>query len=224
MYCWLILTVHSLLSLENIITNFPGFTLALVPGYYANQLLDIWYLYLPLREIGVTWANHESACHSSRAARRPRLSLLRQNPNSSSLLNQAAGRGRGGQVSCGKPNKASRGRGRGGGGVRSGNIPDFYPPPLLGCRSHPSKPPISVRLFGRMDQNRSKQMGSEKNPFGGVQPPLLQSASSHFSRLSGLLPESGEEEGPSCAVKEMEMNGAIEVVRTPSPGFYSRLF
>ena len=32
-YCWLILTVHSLLSLENIITNFPGFTLALVPGY-----------------------------------------------------------------------------------------------------------------------------------------------------------------------------------------------
>ena len=40
-------------------------------------------------------------------------------------------------------------------------------------------------------------MGSEKNPFGGVQPPLLQSASSHFSRLSGLLPESGEEEGPS---------------------------
>ena len=30
--------------------------------------------------------NHESACHSSRAARRPRLSLLRQNPNSSSLL------------------------------------------------------------------------------------------------------------------------------------------
>ena len=40
-------------------------------------------------------------------------------------------------------------------------------------------------------------MGSEKNPFGGVQPPLLQSASSHFSRLSGPLPESGEEEGPS---------------------------
>ena len=39
-------------------------------------------------------------------------------------------------------------------------------------------------------------MGSE-NPIGGVQPPLLQSASSHFSRLSGLLPESGEEEGPS---------------------------
>ena len=39
-------------------------------------------------------------------------------------------------------------------------------------------------------------MGS-KNPIGGVQPPLLKSASSHFSRLSGLLPESGEEEGPS---------------------------
>ena len=40
-------------------------------------------------------------------------------------------------------------------------------------------------------------MGSEKNPFGGVQPPLLQSTSSHFSRLSGPLPECGEEEGPS---------------------------
>ena len=39
-------------------------------------------------------------------------------------------------------------------------------------------------------------MGSE-NPIGGVQPPLLQSASSHLSRLSGFLPESGEEEGPS---------------------------
>ena len=38
-------------------------------------------------------------------------------------------------------------------------------------------------------------MGS-KNPIGGVQPPLLQSASSHC-RLSGILPESGEEEGPS---------------------------
>ena len=75
----------------------------------------------------------------------------------------------------------------GGGGVRSRNIPDFYPPPLLGCRSHPSRPPIS---------KIGKQMGSE-NPIGGVQPPLLQSASSHFSRLSGLLPESGEEEGPS---------------------------
>ena len=68
-------------------------------------------------------------------------------------------------------------------------------------------------------------MGSEKNPFGGVQPPLLQSASSHFSRLSGLLPESGEERRAlHVAVKEMEMKGAIEVVRTPSPGFYSRLF
>ena len=39
-------------------------------------------------------------------------------------------------------------------------------------------------------------MGSE-NPIGGVQPPLLQSASSHFSHISDLLPESGEEEGPS---------------------------
>ena len=39
-------------------------------------------------------------------------------------------------------------------------------------------------------------MGSQ-NPSGGVQPPLLHSASSHFSHLSGLLPESGEEEGPS---------------------------
>ena len=73
----------------------------------------------------------------------------------------------------------------------------------------------ALRLFGGMDQNQSKPMGF-KNPIGGYSL-LLQSASSHFSRLSGILPESG-------AVKEMEMKGAIEVVRTPSPGFYSRLF
>ena len=115
-YCWLILTVHSLLSLENIITNFPGFTLALVPGYYANQLLDFLYLYLPLREIGVRWANHESACHSSRAARKASSQPPKAKPQFQQPVNQAAGRGRGGQASSGKPNKASRGRGRGGGG------------------------------------------------------------------------------------------------------------
>ena len=75
-----------------------------------------------------------------------------------------------------------------------------------------------------MDQNRSKQMGSEKNPFGGVQPPLLQSASSHFSRLSGLLPESGEEEGPSrCS----EGNGDERGNRSRKDSFsglFSRLF
>ena len=50
-------------------------------------------------------------------------------------------------------------------------------------------------------------MGFE-NPIGGVQPPLLQSASSHFSRLSGLLPESGEEEGPSrCSVGDGDERG-----------------
>ena len=147
MYCWLILTVHSLLSLENIITNFPGFTLALVPGYYANQLLDILYLYLPLREIGVRWANHESACHSSRAARRPRLSLLRQNPNSSSLLIRLQDGAEVVRLPVGSLTKPQEDEvGGGGGGVRSRNIPDFYPPPLLGCRSHPSKPPISVHL------------------------------------------------------------------------------
>ena len=58
-------------------------------------------------------------------------------------------------------------------------------------------------------------MGS-KNPIGGVQPPFLQPSSSYFSHLSGALPESGE--------KEMEMKGAIEVIRTPSPDFYSWLF
>ena len=54
----------------------------------------------------------------------------------------------------------------------------------------------ALRLFGGMDQNRSRPMGS-KNPIGGVQPPLLQSSSSHFSHLSGTLPESREKEGSS---------------------------
>ena len=119
-------------------------------------------------------------------------------------VNQAAGRGRGGQASRGKPNKASRGRGRGGQKQKHSWL---LPPSTVRVSEPPLQAsdfgPISasnrgqaVRLFGGMDQNRSKQMGSE-NPIGGVQPPLLQSASSHFSRLSGLLPESGEEEGPS---------------------------
>ena len=144
------------------------------------------YLYLPLREIGVRRANHESACHSSGAARRPRLSLLRQNPNSSSLLRLQDGAEvvRLPEGSLTKPQEDEVG------GVRIRNIPDFCSPPLSGCRSHPSRPPISaqslppiggrtLRLFGGMDQNRSKPMGS-KNPIGGVQPPLLQSASSQL--------------------------------------------
>ena len=57
-----------------------------------------------------------------------------------------------------------------------------------------SEPPLQASDFGPIAA--SKSMGS-KNPIGGVQPPLLQSASSHFSRLSVILPESGEEEGPS---------------------------
>ena len=81
----------------------------------------------------------------------------------------------------------------------------------------------ALRLFGGMDQNQSKPMGF-KNPIGGVQPPLLQSASSHFSRLSGILPESGEEEGPSrCSEGNGDERGDRSR-RTPSPGFYSRLF
>ena len=49
------LTVHSLLSLENNLTPFPGFTQAHVPKYYANQLVGIYIL--PLWEIGVRRAN-----------------------------------------------------------------------------------------------------------------------------------------------------------------------
>ena len=50
-------------------------------------------------------------------------------------------------------------------------------------------------------------MGS-KNPIGGVQPPLLQSSSSHFSHLSGILPESGEKEGPSrCSERNGDERG-----------------
>ena len=181
-----------------------------MPGYYANQLLDFWYLFLPLWEIGVTWANHESACHSSRAARRPRLSLLRQNPNSSSLLIRLQDGAEVVRLPVGSLTKPQEDEV--GGESEAETFLTSTPPPLLGCRSYPSKPPISVRLFGGMDQNRSKQMGSEKNPFGGVQPPRLQSASSQKRRALHV------------PIKEMEMKGAIEVVRTPSPGFYSRLF
>ena len=66
-------------------------------------------------------------------------------------------------------------------------------------------------------------MGS-KNPIGGVQPPFLQSSSSYFSHLSRALPESGEKEGSSLSCEGNGDARAIEVVRTPSPGFYSRLF
>ena len=59
-----------------------------------------------------------------------------------------------------------------------------------------------------------------KNPIGGVQPPLLQSASSHCSRLSGILPESGEEEGPSrCS----EGNGDESGDRSRKDSFSERL-
>ena len=66
-------------------------------------------------------------------------------------------------------------------------------------------------------------MGSE-NPFGGVQPPLLQSASSHFSRLSGPLPESGEEEGPSrCSEGNGDERGD-QSRKDSFSGLFSRLF
>ena len=224
-YCWLILTVHSLLSLENIITNFPGFTLALVPGYYANQLLDILYLYLPLREIGVRWANHESACHSSRATRRPRLSLLRQNPNSSSLLRLQDGAEvvRLPEGSLTKPQEDEVGG--------ESESETFLTSTPLHCQGVGATlqasdfGPISasnrgqaVRLFGGMDQNRSKHLLEGYSlPFSSL-PPLT----SPVFLASFQNPE--KRRALHVAVKEMEMKGAIEVVRTPSPGFYSRLF
>ena len=171
MYCWLILTVHSLLSLENIITNFPGFTLALVPGYYANQLLDILYLYLTLREIGVRWANHESACHSSRAARRPHLSLLRQNPNSSSLLRLQDGAD---VVSLPEGSLTKPQEDEVGGSRNQKHSRLLIPstvrvsePPLQASDFGPisaSNMRQALRRFGGMEQNQSKPMGS-KNPY-----------------------------------------------------------
>ena len=135
-----------------------------MPGYYANQLLDILYLYLPLREIGVRWANHESACHSSRATRRPRLSLLRQNPNSSSLSFSAE------WTKIGASKWVLR------------TLLEGYSLPFS------SLPPLTSPVFLASYQNPEKRRALH------------------------------------VAVKEMEMKGAIEVVRTPSPGFYSRLF
>ena len=83
----------------------------------------------------------------------------------------------------------------------------------------------ALRLIGGMDQNQSKPMGS-KNPFGGVQPPLLQSALPPLTSPVFLASYQNPEKRRALhdAVKEMEMKGAIEVVRTPSPGIYSRLF
>ena len=143
---------------------------------------------------------------------------------------QAAGRGRVGQASRGKPNKASRGRGR----VRSRNIPDFYPPPLLGCRSHPSRSPISVQSLPPIG-GRLSAFSAEWTKIGAsewVRRTLLEGYSLPFSSLPPLTspvflasyqnPE--KRRALHVAVKEMEMKGAIEVVRTPSPGFYSRLF
>ena len=78
----------------------------------------------------------------------------------------------------------------------------------------------AVRLFGGMDQNRP------------IRRTLLEGYSLPFSTLPPLTspiflasyqnPE--KRRALHIAVKEMEMKGAIEVVRTPSPGFYSRLF
>ena len=191
------------------------------------------YLYLPLREIGVRWANHESACHSSRAARRPRLSLLRQNPNSSSLLIRLQDGAEVVRLPVGSLTKPQEDE-VGGGGVRSRNIPDFYPPPLLGCRSHPSKPPISVQSLPPIG-GRLSAFSAEWTKIGAskwVLRTLLEGYSLPFSSLPPLTspvflaPYQNPEKRRALhvAVKEMEMKGAIEVVRTPSPGFYSPLF
>ena len=139
-------------------------------------------------------------------------------------VNQAAGRGRGGQASRGKPNKASRGRGRGGGGgVRSRNIPDFYPPPLSGCRSHPSRPPISAQSLPPIG-GRLSAFSAEWTKIGAskwVLRTLLEGYSLPFSSLPPLTspvflasyqnPE--KRRALHDAVKEMEMKGAIEVIK-----------
>ena len=65
-----------------------------------------------------------------------------------------------------------------------------------------TSPPLQVSDFGGVGQNQSRPMAS-KNPIGGVQTPLLQPSYSLFSHLSGTLPESGEEEGPSRCSEEI---------------------
>ena len=188
------------------------------------------YLYLPLREIGVRRANHESACHSSRAARRPRLSLQRQNPNSSSLLRLQDGTEvvRLPEGSLTKPQEDEVG------GVRIRNIPDFCSPPLYGCRSHLSRPPISAQslppIGGKLSAFSAEWTKIRASQW--VLRTILEGYSLPFSSLPPLTspvflasyqnPE--KRRALHDAVKEMEMKGAIEVVRTPSPGFYSWLF
>ena len=94
-------------------------------------------------------------------------------------------------------------------GNRTRLIPDYYSPPLSGCRSHPSSPPILVQSLPpigcrlsafsaewaklRADQwvLRTLLEGYRPPP-----PPILQP---YFSHFSGALPESGEKEGPSLS-------------------------
>ena len=120
-------------------------------------------------------------------------------------------------------------------GDRTRLIPDFCSPSLSGCRSHPSRPPISVQslppIGGRLSAFSAEwtKIGTSqwvlRTLFGGVQPPLFQCSSSHFSHLSGILPESGEKEGPSrCSEGNGDERGERSRKDSFSEGFYSRLF
>ena len=89
------------------------------------------------------------------------------------------------------------------GGVRIRNIPDFCSPPLSGCRSHPSRPPISAQSRPPIG-GRLSAFSAEWTKIGASQWvlwTLLEGYILPFSSLppltSPVLPESGEEEGPS---------------------------
>ena len=120
------------------------------------------------------------------------------------------------------------------GGFRNRNIPDFCSPPLSGCRSHPSRPPISVQSLPPIG-GRLSTFSAEWTKIGAskwVLRTLLEGYSLPFSSLPPLTSpiflasyqNPDKRRALHNAVKEMEMKGAIEVVRTPSAGFYSQLF
>ena len=155
-------------------------------------------------------------------------SRVKQNPPQQPPM--VAGRGRGGKASRGLPKPQEDEVG----GIRIRNIPNFCSPPLFGCRSHPFKPPILVQSLPPIG-SRLSASSAEWAKIGADQwvlRTLSEGYSPPFSSLPPLTspiflaPYQNPEKRKALhlAVREMEMNGAIEVIRTPSPGFYSRLF
>ena len=119
-------------------------------------------------------------------------------------------------------------------GNRARLIPDTCLPPLPGCRGHPSMTPILVQSLSPIGGRLSAFL-AEWAKIGAAQWVLriiLEGFSLPFVSLPPLtapmflapLQNPEKRKALHVAVKAMEMKGAIEVVRTPSPDFYSRLF